>query len=405
MTNQPKKIYQYDLNGEFVRQFDSLREAAFFNKGTKQNIKCVCDGKHIHCYKFYFTYEYRLKLDKNSIPYFRKNANRIICKFDLNGKYIEYYLSIKQAALKNNVRSSGISHALRNTNKHTCGGFIWIRNLYRDLSEDELQDYFVALTKVYQYDLNGNFINEFDSVADASDKLKIGKTGIWSVLNNYQNIKRYKNFIFSYELKHKVEPYVKAESSLSKIVYKYDLEGNFLKEYKSANDASKKLKINCASICACCLKRPKYYSANGFIWRYQSDVKSKRKLPKKDIEIPTNELKVYQYDLKGNYLAEYKSISIAARKNNIKINALNMCINGTSKTSGGFIWKLKKLKKIKIPTNKCLKPILQYTLDGKLIKEWNSINEAIRHYNNTGIGCCVKGRNKTSGGFIWKYKN
>ncbi len=52
------------------------------------------------------------------------------------------------------------------------------------------------------------------------------------------------------------------------------------------------------------------------------------------------------------------------------------------------------------------KPILQYDLDGKFIREWNSITEAshqlcIFHSN---ISMCLRKMYKTSGGFKWEYK-
>jgi hypothetical protein len=53
------------------------------------------------------------------------------------------------------------------------------------------------------------------------------------------------------------------------------------------------------------------------------------------------------------------------------------------------------------------KPILQYNLNGLFIKEWDSINEAKNHFNyksEMGIISTCKGRQKSSGGFIWKYK-
>ena len=51
------------------------------------------------------------------------------------------------------------------------------------------------------------------------------------------------------------------------------------------------------------------------------------------------------------------------------------------------------------------KPILQYDLEGNFIKEWSNINEAIIKTNSKGISNNLTGRNKSAGGFIWKYKN
>jgi hypothetical protein len=47
--------------------------------------------------------------------------------------------------------------------------------------------------------------------------------------------------------------------------------------------------------------------------------------------------------------------------------------------------------------------IKQFDLNGTFIKEWRTISEATRYYNNSGIIHCLTGNNKTSAGFIWKY--
>jgi group I intron endonuclease len=51
------------------------------------------------------------------------------------------------------------------------------------------------------------------------------------------------------------------------------------------------------------------------------------------------------------------------------------------------------------------KMILQYDLDGKFIKEWESAIEIKRKLNIGHVIICCKGKRKQSGGFIWKYKN
>ena len=57
------------------------------------------------------------------------------------------------------------------------------------------------------------------------------------------------------------------------------------------------------------------------------------------------------------------------------------------------------------PTN--IKSVLQYDLNMNLIKEWNDITQASKELNiyNSNISTCCKGKLKTTGGYIWKYKN
>ena len=62
------------------------------------------------------------------------------------------------------------------------------------------------------------------------------------------------------------------------------------------------------------------------------------------------------------------------------------------------------LKKIK--TNKHKRSIIQYNLDMEIIAEFDSIMDASikLNINNSCILDCCKGRQKTSGGFIFRYK-
>jgi hypothetical protein len=52
------------------------------------------------------------------------------------------------------------------------------------------------------------------------------------------------------------------------------------------------------------------------------------------------------------------------------------------------------------------KPILQYSVLGELIKEWNSQTEieSLLKIKQSNISACCKGIQNTAGGFIWKYK-
>lgn len=51
-------------------------------------------------------------------------------------------------------------------------------------------------------------------------------------------------------------------------------------------------------------------------------------------------------------------------------------------------------------------PVLQYSLQGDLIKEWESAKQAgsVLSVDSSDICSCRRGRRKSAGGFIWKYK-
>lgn len=60
-------------------------------------------------------------------------------------------------------------------------------------------------------------------------------------------------------------------SKTSKPVLQYDLAGNFIKEYPSLREAGNSINVkSLANISQCC--SGKYKQANGYIWRYKSEV-------------------------------------------------------------------------------------------------------------------------------------
>lgn len=61
--------------------------------------------------------------------------------------------------------------------------------------------------------------------------------------------------------------------------------------------------------------------------------------------------------------------------------------------------------KNKISESKSI-PILQYDLNGKLIKEWKSTKIAAMELklSQGNINVCLRGKRKVTRNFIWKYK-
>ena len=83
-------------------------------------------------------------------------------------------------------------------------------------------------------------------------------------LRKFQNIVS----IFAYYFEGDLQPPVYKKGNDT--VLKYDLNNNFIKEYKNANIAGKESNINGSHISRCCKKVTK--SAGGFIWRYKNEI-------------------------------------------------------------------------------------------------------------------------------------
>lgn len=110
---------------------------------------------------------------------------------------------------------------------------------------------------------------------------------------------------------------------------------------------------------------------------------------------------VHKYDLEGNYLKSFPSITDAIKEYPCDIyNAAS----GRHSTAGGFQWRLHKKDNIGIFSRTC-KTVYQYSLTKVLVKEWKGTKEPSVELSihRSAIRNCLVGLAKTAGGFIWKY--
>ena len=133
----------------------------------------------------------------------------------------------------------------------------------------------------------------------------------------------------------------------TKPINQYSLNKKLICSWDSAMDVERILGYNHSTINTCC--RREIYTAHGYIWRYQDDCDDINDLIIKNIYCQHNTFNTQQ------------------------------------------------------------RPINQYDLDGNLLKQWNSIDEASKSFNkaNTAIlNCCDrKGRMKSAYGYQWRYSD
>lgn len=121
--------------------------------------------------------------------------------------------------------------------------------------------------------------------------------------------------------------------STSKSVYKYDKDMNYISDYPSINNAAKNNNVASTNITKCC--NHKVRMVGGFVWRFENDLTPP--------EYKKGHMMVMQYDMNNNFIKEYKNCNRASIENNLKPSNILSCCKGIQKTSGGFIWKYKKL--------------------------------------------------------------
>jgi hypothetical protein len=202
---------------------------------------------------------------------------------------------------------------------------------------------------VYQYDVKGSFIKEYSSVADAAN---INNLSIRCISRCCRNeINWYKKYIWSYkkldinDLENIIDEIniikYKHQDKNKKIVYRYDLNGNFIKKYESMLSASKESNIFFANISSCCNNKRLF--SGEYIWSF-------KKLDVNDLENIINKINnskrrpkyhVYQCNVYGNIIREYDSIASAAKKCNIGRDGISDCCNNKRQYYFGYTWKFK----------------------------------------------------------------
>jgi hypothetical protein len=78
-----------------------------------------------------------------------------------------------------------------------------------------------------------------------------------------------------------------------------------------------------------------------------------------------------------------------------------------SESRMGMVFSDDRKEKIKNSARKRMRPVIQYDLESKFIKEWGGFAEIVDELNleKGGIYLCCKGKINKSQGFIWKYKD
>lgn len=123
-----------------------------------------------------------------------------------------------------------------------------------------------------------------------------------------------------------------------------------------------------------------------------------------------NAKKINQYTKEGDFVQSFNSLSDAEKLTGVNQANISSCLTGKYKSAGGYIWRYYDIdcchkldyKYERITT---AKKVNQYTMDGDFIQSFDSITEAykltgIKDYNI--INCC-RGKQKSAGGFIWRY--
>ena len=246
-------------------------------------------------YKRHLQKCYLEKYDKNT-----HKSNWIKSLLKVGGKPI---MNIIQECDSSNVNELEIywvrkfkDDGFRLTNLSEGGefGVDWNGRKHKDSSKKKIHDSkYKYMTPVIEYDLNGNILNEYESLIDASRKsgnhiylislcckkksyYTVGGKHFWRKEDDITSTTfRYKGDKFDYV------PYNKNIQANSRKVCKYDLNGRLLQIYDSIREASSNNDIGKSNLISCCRrklnkKNGKFIIVKGFTWRYYDETKGEK---------------------------------------------------------------------------------------------------------------------------------
>lgn len=117
--------------------------------------------------------------------------------------------------------------------------------------------------KILQYDLNGNFIKEWDSIKDAEVNLNIHS--ISSVCN--KKLKSAGGFFWAFKESENFDLKLEIKYTYRKKVLQFSLENELIKEWNSIKEIERNLKIY--HISKVCNNVKNYNTAGGFKWEFK----------------------------------------------------------------------------------------------------------------------------------------
>lgn len=253
--------------------------------------------------------------------------------------------------------------------------------------------------KVYQFDLDFNFIREWYSAYHIRRELGTTLAGVYKCCHTKNGFKIYKGFIWSYS-----KEIIPIEQGKAKRVLQFSLEGDYITTYSTPEEAAKILGISVSAI--------GYSTKNnkpslGFQFKYVTCINYRDNIEASHPSYNTSG--VNQYDLEGNFIKYWSNIMEAASFVKTPHANIIKCLKYKRKSAAGFQWRylndktpITKIKRIKEGDKR---PIFQFDLNMNFISEYESSREACRQL---GLEYKKLSRfkilDKEYGGFYWKDK-
>lgn len=160
--NHKIKCYKYDLEGNFIKAYDSIINGAIDTDCGFTGIRECCLGLLKRYKQFIWRFEYKEKLD----ICIRSQVYTPIYQYALNGEYVACWNSSEEAGKFFNINAQNIKKSCECIKQISSSGFQW-----RYFKCSQISKFISKRCKsIEKLDLDGNFIKKYTSALEASEE-------------------------------------------------------------------------------------------------------------------------------------------------------------------------------------------------------------------------------------------
>lgn len=113
-----KTVYQFDLSGNFIGEFKSVREASRVLKLNHAYIVRCCNGEFKHTNQFIFRYDRNSEIEKIEIP---NAVKKSVVELDSDGIVIAEWKSIMDCSRETGIDNGNLSRVCNNILRKVSG--------------------------------------------------------------------------------------------------------------------------------------------------------------------------------------------------------------------------------------------------------------------------------------------
>lgn len=108
-----KKIYQYDIDGKFIKEWNGLRETGRILNTNSTKIGDCCRGKSKTSNGYQWFYEFRGYKIESVEPNAHESIRKKVYKYNIEGKLIYEYVSLTNASKCNNITKNNLFTSIK----------------------------------------------------------------------------------------------------------------------------------------------------------------------------------------------------------------------------------------------------------------------------------------------------